>query len=187
MPGARIADGDRITLRTVEQEDVPFLQRGTANAELRYPLGSRLMDQSQVKEEVLDHSDDQFLVCLDETDAGSGQSHRDETRPIGVVFVEDANWRRPELVYWLVPTVHGDGYGKEALSLVIDYVFRVYAHPAVGAGVYAFNEASRNLLTSLGFSEEGRIRKDRFVDGDYVDTVQYGLLRTEWRDLHCDR
>lgn len=182
MPGARITDGDRITLRTVEQEDVPFLQRGTANPELRYSLGSRLMNQTQVEEEVLDHSDDQFLVCLDEINAESGQAHENETKPIGVVFVGDANWRRPELVYWLVLAVHGSGYGKEALSLVIDYVFRVYAHPAVGAGVYEFNEASQNLLTSLGFSEEGRIRKDRFVDGDYVDTIQYGLLRTEWRD-----
>ncbi|ADJ16676.1 GNAT family N-acetyltransferase [Halalkalicoccus jeotgali] len=186
MPGARIANGERITLRTVEQEDVPFLQRGTANAELRYSLGSRLMNQTQVEEEILDHSDDQFLVCLDETDAGSGQPPESETKPIGVVFVEDADWRRPELVYWLVPAVHGDGYGKEALSLVIDYVFRTYAHPAVGAGVYEFNEVSQNLLTSLGFSEEGRIRKNRFVDGDYVDTIQYGLLRTEWSAHHCD-
>lgn len=51
MLGARITDGDRITLRTVEQEDVPFLQRGTANPELRYSLGSRLMNQIQVEEE----------------------------------------------------------------------------------------------------------------------------------------
>jgi len=35
---------------------------------------------------------------------------------------------------------------------------------------------------SLGFTEEGRIRKDRFIDGEYVDTVQYGLLRREWRE-----
>lgn len=186
MPGARITDGERITLRTVEREDVPFLQRGTANAELRYPLGSRLMNQTQVEQEVIDHGDDQFLVCLDETDADPGQVQENETKPIGIVFVEDADWRRPELVYWLIPTVHGNGYGKEALSLVIDYVFRVYAHPAVGAGVYEFNEASRNLLISLGFSEEGRIRKDRFTNGDYVDTIQYGLLRTEWSAHHCD-
>lgn len=109
MPGARITDGDRITLRTVEQEDVPFLQRGTANPELRYSLGSRLMNQTQVEEEVLDHSDDQFLVCLDEINAESGQAHENETKPIGVVFVGDANWRRPELVYWLVLAVHGSG------------------------------------------------------------------------------
>lgn len=33
------------------------------------------------------------------------------------------------------------------------------------------------LLTCL---DEGRIRKDRFVDGAYRDTIQYGLLLEEW-------
>lgn len=182
MPGARITNGEHVTLRTVEQEDVPFLQRGAANAELRYPLGSRLMNQTQVENEILDTESDQFLVCLEEIDTDSRLLDEDEVNPIGVVFVEDAEWRRPDLIYWLIPAVHGNGYGKEALSLVIDYVFRVYAHPAVGAAVYEFNTASRNLLTSLGFSEEGRLRKDRFVDGDYVDTIQYGLLRSEWQE-----
>lgn len=138
------------------------------------------MNQEQVEQEILDDSTDQFLVCLDGQNAGPAQPEEEDVRPIGAIFVEDASWRRPELVYWLVPEVHGDGYGTEALSLAINYVFRVYDHPAVGAGVYEFNDASRNLLESLGFIEEGRIRKDRFIDGEYTDTVQYGLLRKEW-------
>jgi RimJ/RimL family protein N-acetyltransferase len=38
------------------------------------------------------------------------------------------------------------------------------------------------LLDSLGFTEEGRIRRDMFVDGAYRDTVLYGLLREAWDD-----
>lgn len=45
------------------------------------------MNQTQVEQEVIDHSDDQFLVCLDETDMDSGQAQENETKPIGVVFV----------------------------------------------------------------------------------------------------
>lgn len=73
MPGARIKTGERVTLRTVEREDVPFLQRGTANPELRYPLGSRLMNREQVEGEILDDGKDQFLVCLDGENADPGQ------------------------------------------------------------------------------------------------------------------
>jgi RimJ/RimL family protein N-acetyltransferase len=178
MPGPRIAKGDRVTLRTVEREDVPFLQRGRTNPELRYSLGN-----SPTNQEVIDASDedaDRFLVCLNGTDAGPGHPDEDDVQRIGVVGVEDMEWRRPELGYWLVPEVHGEGYGKESVSLLIDYVFRTYAHPAVGAVAYEFNEASRGLLNSLGFAEEGRIRKERFIDGEYVDTIQYGLLRREW-------
>lgn len=180
MPGARIKSGERVTLRTFEREDIPFLQRASANPEIRYPIGNPLENQDQIEERYEDGNSDQFLVCLD--DAGPGQPDEDDVRRIGVISVDDADWRRPELGYWLIPEVHGEGYGKESVSLVIDYVFRVYAHPAVGAGAYDFNEASRGLLESLGFTEEGRIRKDRFIDGKYIDMIQYGLLRREWRE-----
>ena len=182
MPGARIASGERVTLRTVEREDVAFLQRGAANAEIRYPLGSRLLNQQQVEDIIIDDGEDQFLVCLDADDAGPGQPDDGDVERIGFVSVKDADWKRPELVYWLVPEAHGDGYGKEAVSLVVDYVFRMHDTPAVGAGAYDFNDASRGLLESLGFEEEGRRRKLMFVDGEYVDSVEYGLLRREWRE-----
>ncbi len=52
----------------------------------------------------------------------------------------------------------------------------------MGAEAYDFNDASRGLLESLGFTEEGRRRKYMFVDGAHRDMVQYGLLREEWRE-----
>jgi RimJ/RimL family protein N-acetyltransferase len=180
MPGARIERGERVTLRTVEEEDVPFKQRAAANPELRYPLGSRLGNREQVEDRSAD-STDHFLVCLDD-DAGPGQPDEGEVRPVGVVSVEDADWKRPELGYWLVPEVHGEGYGTEAVALVVEFVFRSYDTPAVGAGAFAFNDSSQGLLESLGFTEEGRRRKYMFVDGAHRDMVQYGLLRREWRD-----
>ncbi|WP_027119241.1 GNAT family N-acetyltransferase [Natronorubrum tibetense] len=181
MPGARISRGTRVTLRTVEDDDLPFLQRAYANPELRYPLGAPLLNQEELEEWLTDENADRFLVCLDGDRAGPGRpDDADDVHPIGLVTIEDADWRRPELVYWLVPEVHGDGYGREAVSLVIDYIFGTYETPAAGATVYEFNDASRGLLESLGFDEEGRIRKDRFVDGECVDSIVYGLLRENW-------
>lgn len=182
MPGSRVASGDRVTLRTYEQEDVPFLQRAYANPELRIPTGSPVKNQREVKEWIEDDDDDRFVVCLDGEDAGGGPPEEGDVERIGEVSVSDADWRRPDLGYWLVPDVHGQGYGREAVALAVDYVFRTYDHPAVGAVAYEFNDASRGLLESLGFEEEGRVRRDRFVGGEYVDTVHYGLLREAWRE-----
>jgi [ribosomal protein S5]-alanine N-acetyltransferase len=181
MPGARIQRGERVTLRTLEEEDLSFLQRAYANPELRYPLGAPLRNREQL-ETWIDDDADRLLVCLDEPSADPGVPDKGTTRAIGAVSVEDADWRRPDLVYWLAPEHHGEGYGREAVSLAIDHVFRAYDAPGVGATAYDFNDASRGLLESLGFVEEGRIRKDRFVDGAHRDTIQYGLLREEWRN-----
>jgi RimJ/RimL family protein N-acetyltransferase len=179
MPGARVASGERVTLRTVEQEDVPFVQRAGANPDVRYPLGNPVMSRDDYQGHAGDDAD-RFLICLDEDDAGPGSPDEDEVRRIGAAAVEDADWKRPEVGYWLVPEEHGQGYGKEAVSLVVDYVFRSYDAPAIGAAAYAFNDASRGLLESLGFSEEGRRRKYMFVDGEHRTMVLYGLLREEW-------
>jgi len=188
MPGTRIAAGERVTLRTVEREDVPFLQRAFTEPRIRYPLGNAVRNREEIADRFEDHDGTRFLVCLDGDDPGPDPdavaADRDpdagETRPIGSVGVEDADWKRPELGYWLVPEVHGEGYGAEAVALVVDYVFRVHATPAVAAGAYADNDASRGLLESLGFREEGRSRAHRFVDGEHRDLVRYGLLREEW-------
>ncbi|GAA0244682.1 GNAT family N-acetyltransferase [Haladaptatus pallidirubidus] len=179
MPGAYVQRGERITLRTVEEEDVRFVQRASTNPELRYPIGNRLMNRTQLEEHIEDGSSDRFLVCVEGDEASPGQPDDADVTRIGEVTVMDADWKRPELGYWLVPEMQGEGYGKEAVSMVIDYAFRQYDAPAIGAEAYDFNDASRGLLESLGFEEEGRRRKFMFVDGAHRDMVQYGLLRRE--------
>ncbi|WP_254537444.1 GNAT family N-acetyltransferase [Halomarina litorea] len=181
MPGARVTRGERVALRTLERGDLSFVQRACTDPDLRYPLGTPVKNRTELEEGFEDRSDDRFVVCLDAPDAPPGAPDEGDTEPIGVVSVQDADWKRPELGYWLVPSVHGEGYGTEAVSLAVDYTFRTYDVPAIGAGAFASNDASRGLLESLGFTEEGCRRKFMYVDGEYRDMVQYGLLREEWR------
>jgi ribosomal-protein-alanine N-acetyltransferase len=185
MPGARIEQGERVTLRTVEREDDEFLQRAHADAEIRYPLGTLTHKNRNQMEEffeefIEDESNVNFLVCLD----GGEPDHPAEgkTESVGVVNVTHVDWDRPTLAYWLVPERHGEGYGKEAVSLVVEYVFRTFDVHGIGAHAFDYNAASRGLLESLGFVEEGRGREARFIDGEYRDAVQYGLLRREWSE-----
>ena len=184
MPGARVASGERVTLRTAEEEDASFLQRAYANTELRYPLGWDVKSRDEVTAELdgnLGH-DELFLVCLDGDDAGPGSPERDEVRRIGVLVAGTSEHFRSGIGCWLVPAVHGEGYGTEAVSLLLDYLFRVYSQPAVYAKALPDNEAARGLLESLGFTQEGRARKEVFWDGKYQDSIMYSLLREEWRD-----
>jgi hypothetical protein len=123
MPGARVASGERVALWTAEQDDVPFLQRGSTEPDLRYSLGTPVRNQEAI--EISDDGSDRFVVCLDGDDAGPGQPDEvaafdgspddhapDAVRRIGMVAVQDADFKRPELGYWLIPEVHGEGTGK---------------------------------------------------------------------------
>lgn len=177
MPGALVASGERVALRTAEAEDVAFEQRNVANPELRIPIGQPVTTRGEM-EGGDDGDADRFLVCR-EDDPVPGDPGEDVTR-LGKVNVSDADWRRPELGYWIAPEHQGEGYGREAVALAVDYAFATYDHPGVEARVFDFNDASIGLLESLGFEREGRLRNRRFVDGAYRDTLWYGLAREEW-------
>jgi len=135
MPGARVASGECVTLRTVEREDVPFFSRSVTNPELRLPAGNTVVNQTQLESGVEnDFGDDTpMVVCIDGDDAGPGPAAEADVQRIGGVSVTDEAPFRPELGVFVVPEYQGEGYGTEAVSLLIDYVFQVYHHPAVGS------------------------------------------------------
>ncbi|MHB9287422.1 GNAT family N-acetyltransferase [Halobacteriales archaeon Cl-PHB] len=185
MPGPRIATHETVSLRTVETEDAAFLQRAFTDPEIRIPLGSpppknRAAIEDSIEETAEDRNQIRFVACLDGRDAGPGTPDEDAVTPIGTVGLEDFTWKRAELGYWLVPEFHGEGYGKVAVALAVEYAFQTFGVSGVSADAYAFNDASQGLLESLGFEQEGRRRKQRFVGGRFVDTLEFGLLREEW-------
>jgi RimJ/RimL family protein N-acetyltransferase len=173
MVDTTVVSSERVSLRPVERDDAEFMQRSTTDPEIRIPLGSTQPSNSHQSEtfieETLEGGDGVSLVV--ETDG----------EPIGLVAVKSLDQPRPELVYWLVPEYHGEGYGSEAVGLFVDYLFRTHDCRGLHARVFEFNGGSQDVVTGLGFTEEGRFREARFVDGEYVDVVHFGLLRREWQ------
>ncbi|MFB6268596.1 MAG: GNAT family N-acetyltransferase [Halobacterium sp.] len=190
MPGPVVESGERITFRTVEREDAEFLQQSATHPRIRFPLGQfRHKNRAERRDQLGAHAegDDSyaFLVCLDDDGAPAGHAG-DATTPIGAVMVHGVDGDRAWLSYWLVPAFHGEGYGGEAAGLAVDYVFRNTGVHAVSAGAYDFNDESRGLLESLGFTEDVREREGGYADGEYRDLYVYSLLRREWEGRRGD-
>jgi ribosomal-protein-alanine N-acetyltransferase len=187
MPGPVVAHGDRVTFRTVEREDAAFRQRASTDPRLRYPLGMPTHFSGAEAEDLVQQYDEgsdrlAYVVCLDDQEAPDGHPSEDETTRIGLVHAYEVDTERAHLAYWLLPEYHGEGYGRESAALLVDRAFRTSSVHGVGAGAFAFNEASRAILESLGFIEEYRHREAEYVDGAYRDFVEYGLLRREWTE-----
>lgn len=75
------------------------------------------------------------------------------------------------------------GYAGDAIKLVLAYFFRELRYQKANVSVYAFNEASLALHRSLGFREEGRLRRMIFTDGQYHDEFILGITAEEF-DQH---
>lgn len=73
------------------------------------------------------------------------------------------------------------GYGKEALELWIDRCFEDYPEiMRVGLTTWSGNLGMIRLAEKLGLKEEARLRKVRFYQDVYYDSMKYGILRDEW-------
>jgi RimJ/RimL family protein N-acetyltransferase len=77
--------------------------------------------------------------------------------------------------YW------GQGYGREALRLLMRYAFDYLNINNIMLTVYEFNERGIRCYRSIGFREIGRRRKCIFREGRYYDHVFMDILAEEFR------
>ncbi|HVU10342.1 MAG TPA: GNAT family protein [Phototrophicaceae bacterium] len=72
------------------------------------------------------------------------------------------------------------GYGSEAIRLVLRYYFLERRYQKCSVEVYSFNEPSQRLHEHLGFTLEGRLRRMVYTNGQFYDSLWYGITREEF-------
>ena len=109
-------------------------------------------------------------VFLEETETG---------HLIGAIFLEEDDLRygvvSKGISYFIREDYTRQGFMKEAMTAVIAYLFAAEELECVSARAFAPNTASRALLRSLGFQENGVI--PRCVKG-YGDVVYDDVIHT---------
>ncbi len=87
-----------------------------------------------------------------------------------------------EIGFALVPSERRQGYGTEAIQMMVDYLFLETDIVRVQAPTGTKNIPSQKALEKAGFSEEGIMRKSWFAQGEYIDQCIYSILREEWKE-----
>ena len=83
--------------------------------------------------------------------------------------------QQASLGYWLDQDCQGQGYMREAATLVIEYAFHVLKLKRLNAACLPDNARSIALLKSLNFEEEGFAKKYLQINGVWQDHVLFGL------------
>lgn len=173
MPGPVFRTGDIVELRTVEEEDVEFLQRTLNDPRVRAGIAAsdpiNRSTEREWAESQGDTDDAHFLVCV-------------EGDPVGEIGLKPPNevWGTAEVGYMIAPDEWKNGYATDAVTAVCGYAFEERRLNKVYATTYATNPASGRVLEKTGFTKEGVLRKEGFVEGNHVDMYRYGLLAEEW-------
>ena len=70
----------------------------------------------------------------------------------------------------------GQGYGKDALRLAVDYCWKHLNLSRIGLVAFETNRRAIRLYSALGFEQEGVLRRAVFIDGRWLDMVVMALL-----------
>lgn len=90
------------------------------------------------------------------------------------------NHFRGEIGFGIHPNYQNKGYMKEACRAVLDYGFSFLNIHSVLADTDSLNIASQKLLVSQGFKKEGVLRESFYFDGEFIDSVYFGLLESDF-------
>jgi RimJ/RimL family protein N-acetyltransferase len=94
----------------------------------------------------------------------------------------DLRNRHAELGIWMAGREQrSQGYGTEAVRLLLGYGFEVLRLDKIYLGVYDFNEGGLRAYERVGFRYEGRLQNMLHYEGRYWDEWPMRILRREWQ------
>lgn len=96
---------------------------------------------------------------------------------------EETNWMELGIVIFSKDN-WGKGIGKKALELWIEELFKLNKELVrLGISTWSGNYGMISLAEKVGMIKEAQCRKARIIDGQYYDSISYGILRTEWESI----
>jgi RimJ/RimL family protein N-acetyltransferase len=108
-----------------------------------------------------------------------------EGQHVGSIGTFECDPRVGTFKYWIVLMWRfwRQGYGSEAIKIVLRYYFRELRYQKVTSQIYSFNEPSLRLHEKLGFVREGRLRRMVYTNGQFYDQLMFGMTCEEFDQI----
>lgn len=117
-------------------------------------------------------TDDIWTITVNGGISGTVSYYFEDTQnnwlEMGIALHEAKNWSK--------------GLGTRALRLWMAHIFNQLPVVRVGLTTWSGNKRMIRVAEKLGMQMEGRIRKVRYYNGKYYDSIRMGILREEWSD-----
>ncbi len=171
-------EGQLVRLRAIEPEDAIYLHQSRLDdeitrldARIQWPESLAAVRRRVEKEDGERSDNVELLIETKHGQVVGGVSTqladiRSGTFSIGIGLSEREVW--------------GKGFAKEAMLLVLRFMFHEKRYQKCNIGVYAYNGRAIGFYRHLGFVDEGRLRRNHFTNGEYHDELLLGMTREEF-------
>jgi RimJ/RimL family protein N-acetyltransferase len=175
----RKLEGETVELRRHARENYGLYARWYGDPEIWHltswalsPL-NRSAVEKLFEDRELSPIDDSFAIHI-----------KDDDEPVGVISlmnVSDANASAELSVIVGHPDDRHQGYGTEAIELLLRYAFEELGLNRVGLSAFDFNGEAISAYEKLGFAVEGRYRQAIKRNSGFHDAILMSILKNEWQ------
>lgn len=178
MLGNDLLEGELVQLTAITREDLPLFTEWFANIEFRRFLALIAMPFT------LEDEQDWFEFQRKDPDTINFAIRTlDDDQLIGSCGIMAIHWPARNCIvgigvsnasYW------GQGYGTDAMRVLLKYAFMELDLHRVGLDVYSYNTRAIKSYEKIGFQLETVARENILRDGQYFDMHHMSILRREW-------
>jgi RimJ/RimL family protein N-acetyltransferase len=173
-------NGKLISLRAIEEEDLPILRDYRNELNIRKMCREvkllNMIRQMKWFEEVSYDPHNIMFAIINKKNKLIGAcgitniSWTNRTCEISFYIGDRDNWQESKEI-------------KETITLLCDYAFKELNLNRIWAETYSNTLENAKLLEELGFVEEGVCRETYYFNGKYYDSIFHGLLKKEYLRL----
>jgi len=177
--------GRKIILEQLQEIDAETLQRWYVDREFRMAYDEYAsVDLETIRREIRQSGGDirnpktEKVVYL--------VKRKTDQRPIGLACLRNLDRKNgnAELVLGIgEKDMRLSGYGVDILIVLLDIVYYELGMEKAYLRIFDNNNLGLKSGISFGFITEGKMRKQAFVEGKYVDQWILGLLKEEYESL----
>jgi len=97
-----------------------------------------------------------------------------------VVSIDHLNNKCVNLGYFIYKDYWNKGYVSEAVKEVLHFAFNIDNVVKIETGCLIDNVYSERIMIKLGFNKESHKKKSRWLNGKWIDRVEYGFTKEQY-------
>lgn len=172
--------GKKVRLREMRKEDVEIINSLGNEEEVMINLSANLpapmplqVEENRFERYIKDFGEGFIQFVIEKLDG----------TVIGKCGTGHIDWKNSCATIWIFvgkPENRGKGYGSEALSLLVNYIFEEMNMNRVQLNVFGFNERAVASYKKVGFVVEGVLKQETYRCGKYNDDYIMSILKREY-------
>jgi len=110
---------------------------------------------------------------------------KDDRHHIGNASLHGIDWVSRTAWFGLFlgePTAWNKGFGRDAVTTLVQFAFEEMNLQKLKVNVFDYNEKAKHLLESLGFTQEGKLERDFYKEGQWQDIVILSVFRKDVKE-----